>query len=83
MVPVNDDVFLAAACTGEAENLHLKAQAWPCSCLDRDSGPWVWGQVRGEVSELEVRGQVTFVSRGGTPGPVPGWPLFKRQEAEL
>lgn len=30
---------------------------------------WTWGWVRGETGELEVRGQVTFVSQGGTLGP--------------
>lgn len=57
MAPVNNGVFLTAACSGEAENLHLKAQAWPPSCRDKDSGAWIWGRVKGEMSEPEVRGQ--------------------------
>lgn len=70
MSPVNNRVFLAAARTGEAENLPLKAQASPGSCLDGGlRGLDLGAGQRGDGCGLEVRGQVTFVSQGGTPGP--------------
>lgn len=70
MSPVSNGVFLAAAHTGEARNLHLKAQAWPSSCLQGGSeGLDLGAGQRGDEGELEVRGQVAFVSQGGTLEP--------------
>lgn len=69
MSPINSGVFSSAAGTGEAQTLHLKAQAWPCGCLQGAlSRPGSGGRSEGSGGELEVRGQVTFVPQGGALG---------------
>lgn len=58
MVPVNNVVFLVAACAGETESLSLKAQQGLAAAW---TGTWEPG-FGADQSELEVRGLTTFVS---------------------